>query len=107
MAKSHAHAAELRQVLHLFSLFGLPMRVIIFQRLTRRPGTAGELARALPISRTAVVQHLKLLEAARLVGATFQGKRRVYYVQPKGLAPLVRWLTQRGCRRSDRGRRAQ
>ena|SRR5438477_8533321 len=98
MAKSRAHAAELRQVLHLFSLFGLPMRVIIYQRLTRTPATAGELARALPISRTAVVQHLKLLEAARLVGATFHGKRRVYYVQPKGLEPLVRWLAQRGCR---------
>ena len=67
MAKSHAHAAQLRQVLRLFSLFGRPIRVIIFQRLACAPGTAGELARALPISRTAVVQHLKLLEAARLV----------------------------------------
>jgi DNA-binding transcriptional ArsR family regulator len=94
MAKSHAHAAQLRQVSRLFSLFGHPIRVIIFHRLTRTPGTAGELARALPISRTAVVQHLKLLEAARLVDASFQGKRRVYYVRRNGVEPLVRWLTE-------------
>ncbi|MGP8034049.1 MAG: ArsR/SmtB family transcription factor [Steroidobacteraceae bacterium] len=101
MAKSHAHAAQLRQVLRLFSLFGRPVRVIIFQRLARTPGTAGELARALPISRTAVVQHLKLLEAARLVDAFFQGKRRVYFVRREGLEPLVRWLRER-CARSSR-----
>jgi DNA-binding transcriptional ArsR family regulator len=98
MAKSHAHAAQLRQVLRLFSLFGRPIRVIIFQRLARTPRTAGELARALPTSRTAVVQHLKLLEAARLVDASFQGRRRVYYVRREGLDPLVRWLTERGRR---------
>ena len=95
MAKSHAHAVQLRQVLRLFSLFGRPIHVIIFQRLERTPRTAGELAGALPISRTAVVQHLKLLEAARLVDASFQGKRRVYYVRRDGLEPLVRWLTER------------
>ena len=94
MAKSHAHAALLRQVLRLFALFGLPVRVVIFQRLARAPGTAGELARSLPISRTAIVQHLKLLEAAGLVDAAIQGRRRVYRVRPEGLAPLARWVTQ-------------
>lgn len=95
MAKSHAHAAQLRQALRLFSLFGHPLRVIIFQRLARTPATAGELARSLPISRTGVVQHLKLLEDARLVDASFQGKRRVYRARLDGLAPLVSWLTER------------
>ncbi|HEY7642191.1 MAG TPA: metalloregulator ArsR/SmtB family transcription factor [Steroidobacteraceae bacterium] len=94
MAKSHAHAALLRQVMHLFALFGLPIRVVIFQRLARAPGTAGELARQLPVSRTAVVQHLKLLEAAGLVDAAAHGRRRVYRIRPAGLAPLARWLAQ-------------
>jgi DNA-binding transcriptional ArsR family regulator len=69
MAKSHANAAQLRQVLRLFALFGHPIRVIIFQRISRAPGTAGELAKHLPVSRTAIVQHLKLLESAGLVSA--------------------------------------
>lgn len=94
MAKSHAEAVLFRQVLRLFALFGLPIRVVIFQRLARVPSTAGELARSLPVSRTAIVQHLKLLEAAGLVAASVQGRRRVYGVRPEGLAPLARWVTK-------------
>lgn len=96
MAKSRAKAAQTRQVLRLFALFGHPIRVIIFQRLARAPGTAGELASHLPISRAGIVQHLKLLEASGLVGASFEGRRRVYRVQPAGLAPLARWLAEQG-----------
>lgn len=92
MAKSHAHGAELRQVLRLFTLFGHAIRVVIFQRLARTPSTAGELASGLPISRTAIVQHLKLMEGARLVSASLEGRRRVYRVRTAGLAPLERWL---------------
>jgi DNA-binding transcriptional ArsR family regulator len=91
MAKSHAHGAAFRSVLRLFALFGHPVRVVIFQRLAHVPMTAGELAQSLPISRTAVVQHLKLLEAARLVDASPNGRKRVYRIRPKGLIPLERW----------------
>jgi DNA-binding transcriptional ArsR family regulator len=83
----------LREVLRVFALFGHPLRVVIFQRLARTPMTAGELARGLPISRTAIVQHLKLLETARLVQASFDGRRRIYRVCRSGLAPLEKWLT--------------
>ena len=94
MAKSHAHAALFRQAVRLFALLALPIRVAIFQRIARTPGTAGDLARSLPVSRTAIVQHLKLLEAAGLVHASFEGRRRVYRVRPAGLAPLARWAAQ-------------
>ena len=73
-------------------MLGRPIRVVMFQRLARTPSTAGDLARALPISRTAVVQHLKLLEGARLVDASAEGRRRVYRIRAEGLEPLVRWL---------------
>jgi DNA-binding transcriptional ArsR family regulator len=92
MAKSHAHASEFRATLRIFALFGHPIRVVIFQRLSRTPMTAGELARTLPISRTAVVQHLKRLEAATLVDATSQGRRQLYRTNPSELVPLARWL---------------
>jgi DNA-binding transcriptional ArsR family regulator len=94
MAKSHAKAAQFRQVLRLFALFGHPMRVVIFQRLARNPGSAGNLADGLPVSRTAVVQHLKLLESAGLVGASSEGRRRIYRIRSDGLAPLARWLDE-------------
>jgi DNA-binding transcriptional ArsR family regulator len=98
MAKSHSNATRLRRVLRLFALFGHPIRVIIFQRLARVPGTAGELERTLPISRTAIVQHLKLMESAGLVHATFQGRKRIYRVAAEGLAPLARWLAEHSSR---------
>jgi DNA-binding transcriptional ArsR family regulator len=100
MPKSHAHAALLRQVMRVFAVFGHPLRVVIFQRLARTPMTAGELARGLPVTRTAVVQHLKRLQAARLVETCAAGRRRLYRVQPRGLAPLSRWLA--GVRATDR-----
>jgi DNA-binding transcriptional ArsR family regulator len=94
MAKSHAHGAAFRSLLRLFALFGHPVRVVIFQRLSRTPMTGSELAQGLPISRTAVVQHLKLLEAARLVDASPRGRKRVYRIRPKGLVPLDQWVRQ-------------
>jgi DNA-binding transcriptional ArsR family regulator len=96
MAKSHAGAARLRHVLNLFALLGHSIRVVILQRLAREPGTAGELARRLPVSRTAVVQHLKLLEAAGLVQAGYEGRRRVYRVRPAGLKAITEWIVSIG-----------
>ena len=92
MARSHANALRLRQVLRLFALFGNSSRVVIFQRLAHAPGTAGDLAKHLPISRPGIVQHLKQLEVMGLVAATMHGKRRVYRVTPEGLRPLHEWL---------------
>jgi DNA-binding transcriptional ArsR family regulator len=97
--KSHAHARELREVLKSFRLFAHPIRVVIFQRLARQPTTAGLLARQLPVSRVAVVQHVKRLERAGLLVGSRDGKRRVYHVRPEGLKPLARWLAVQGAPR--------
>ena len=92
MPKSHAHATELREVLKLLNLLGHSLRVVIVQRLARNPSTAGELAQELPVTRTAVVQHLKQLEQAALVYATVDGKRRVYHVNRRGFTALTQWI---------------
>jgi DNA-binding transcriptional ArsR family regulator len=92
MAKSHAHSTAQRAVFRLFHLFGSPTRTIVFQRLAKRPMTAGELAKGLPLTRPAIVQHLKALEAARLVSARTEGKRRIYRIDSAGLGPLKEWL---------------
>jgi DNA-binding transcriptional ArsR family regulator len=94
MATPRHHAARHRTVLKIFDLFGHPVRVTIFQRLAQTPMSAGELAQGLSITRPAVVQHLKRLEAARLVEATSEGRRRIYRTHAAGLAPLSRWLEQ-------------
>jgi len=92
MAKSLHRAAEFRAALRIFVLFGHPLRLIVFQRLARKPKTASELARELPLTRTGVLRHLKLLQAAALVDSVSSGRRRIYRATPAGLAPLSRWL---------------
>jgi len=54
----------------------------------------GEIAHGLPVSRPAVSQHLKVLKEAGLVTDRAEGTRRVYYLDPNGLAALRAWLDQ-------------
>ena len=56
------------------------------------PAPVGSVADAMPVSRPAVSQHLKVLEGAGLVTCTKRGTRHLYAVQPDGLAVLRLWL---------------
>jgi DNA-binding transcriptional ArsR family regulator len=67
---------------------GDPTRKAIFELLAERPRAVGELAGELPVSRPAVSQHLKVLKDAGLVVDDAVGTRRIYRVDPDGLAPL-------------------
>lgn len=60
----------------------------IFLRLRKRPRYAGELAHGMRVTRSAVSQHLQVLKAARLVSVEAEGTRRLYRVDPEGLAAL-------------------
>ena len=75
-----------------FSALADPTRRDIFERLARRPSAVGELAKALPVSRPAVSQHLKVLRDAGLVSDTRDGSRRVYRVDPQGVAGMREYL---------------
>jgi DNA-binding transcriptional ArsR family regulator len=67
---------------------GDPSRLAIVTALAERPRAVGELAEALPITRPAVSQHLKVLKDAGLVTHRPVGTRRVYQLNPAGLAAL-------------------
>jgi DNA-binding transcriptional ArsR family regulator len=71
-----------------------PTRRQVFERLQAGPSAVGELASALPVSRPAVSQHLKVLKEAGLVADRAEGTRRVYYIDPHGLGALRKWLDQ-------------
>lgn len=60
----------------------------IFERLSERPAAVGEIASGLPVSRPAVSQHLKVLKEAGLVVDHAVGSRRIYRVDPDGIAGL-------------------
>jgi len=56
--------------------------------LAERPQAVGELAAGLPVSRSAVSQHLKVLKDAGLVSERAAGTRRIYRLEPVALAAL-------------------
>jgi DNA-binding transcriptional ArsR family regulator len=60
----------------------------IVLRLAERPRAVVELAEALPLSRPAVSQHLKVLKTAGLVTEVPDGTRRIYHLNEAGLSAL-------------------
>jgi DNA-binding transcriptional ArsR family regulator len=68
--------------------FADPTRRAIVARLAERPQAVGELASQLPVSRSAVSQHLRVLKDAGLVSERAEGTRRIYRVDPAALEAL-------------------
>jgi DNA-binding transcriptional ArsR family regulator/uncharacterized protein YndB with AHSA1/START domain len=71
-----------------WGVLGDRTRRTIFERLADHAQTVGELAAQLPVSRPAVSQHLKVLKDAGLVVDQPVGNRRIYRVNPDGMAAL-------------------
>ncbi|KQW82625.1 ArsR/SmtB family transcription factor [Brevundimonas sp. Root1279] len=65
------------------------------ERLSRGPASVSELAEPLPMSMSAVVQHLKILEAAGLVSSEKVGRVRTCRVEPEALSAAERWINER------------
>ncbi len=63
-------------------------RRTIVARLADKPMAVGELAAGLPVTRSAVSQHLKILKDAGLVNETAAGTRRIYRLNPVAVAAL-------------------
>ncbi|MGY1642634.1 ArsR/SmtB family transcription factor [Geodermatophilus sp. SYSU D00703] len=71
-----------------WNALGDPTRRAIVECLAERPRAVGELAGDLPISRPAVSQHLRVLKEAGLVTDRVAGTRRIYRLDPAGVAAL-------------------
>lgn len=69
-----------------------PTRRAILERLAEGPRAVGELASELPVSRPAVSQHLKTLKEVGLVIDQAVGTRRLYRLDPTGIAQLHEYL---------------
>ena len=69
-----------------------PTRRSIYELIRAAPSSVRELTDHLPISQPAVSQHLKVLSAAGLVTAIPDGARRIYRIDPEGVAQLRAWI---------------
>jgi DNA-binding transcriptional ArsR family regulator len=63
-------------------------RRAIVAALADGPRAVGQLAAELPVTRSAVSQHLKILKDAGLVDDMAAGTRRIYRLNPVALAAL-------------------
>lgn len=80
------------RALDSFAALADPTRRAIFERVTLQPSAVGDLAHGLPVSRPAVSQHLRALKQAGLVSQTQAGTRRIYRLDPRGIAAMRDWL---------------
>ena len=78
----------------VFTALADPTRRALFERLSRE----GEMTVRLltdnsGVSQPAVSKHLGVLKHAGLVRARHKGRQTHYSARPRGLAPLVDWMT--------------
>ena len=72
----------------IFAALGDPTRRAVLARLRTGPRSVGEIVAAVPVSQSAVSQHLRVLREAGLVTDRREGTRRLYQVDLEGLTAL-------------------
>ena len=77
----------------LFHALGDPTRRAIVDMLVERPASVSKLAEPLGITLTAVMQHLEILEGAKLAHTEKVGRVRVCRIETRGLRALERWVS--------------
>lgn len=86
------HDEALDRVFHALS-DGSRRRMI--ERLCTGPASVSELARPLPMTLAAVVQHVQVLEAAGLVRTHKVGRVRQCRLRAEALRPVDGWIAER------------
>lgn len=78
----------------MFHALGDGSRRAMVERLSRGPASVSELARPFDVALPTVVQHLSVLESARIIASTKVGRVRTYQLAPEALAPALDWMTR-------------
>ncbi len=78
-----------------FQALADPTRREMVERLSTGPLSVSELARPLPMTLAAVVQHLRVLEQGGLVRSEKVGRVRSYQIEPGGLSAVEEWVRER------------
>jgi DNA-binding transcriptional ArsR family regulator len=74
-----------------------PTRRAVFERIASADEIAvSDLTLGSGVTQSAISQHLRSLKEAGLVADRAQGRNVYYRIEPKGLAPLVDWMSHYG-----------
>lgn len=86
MVNQHAHLDR------VFHALADPARRAMLERLRRGPAPVTEIARPLPMSLPAAMQHLNVLEEAGLVRTQKVGRVRTCAIAPQALSRAEQWI---------------
>lgn len=86
MVNQHAHLDR------VFHALADPARRAMLERLRRGPAPVTEIARPLPMSLPAAMQHLSVLEEAGLVRTQKVGRVRTCAIAPRALSRAEQWI---------------
>ncbi|MBA2753891.1 MAG: helix-turn-helix transcriptional regulator [Chloroflexia bacterium] len=89
----------------VFQALADPTRRAMVERLSRGPASVSELGQPHDMTLSAVVQHLRVLEASGLVRSEKIGRVRTCRIEPAALRPVEQWVAARRAgweRRLDR-----
>ncbi|HEY6434790.1 MAG TPA: metalloregulator ArsR/SmtB family transcription factor [Acetobacteraceae bacterium] len=86
----------------LFHALADPARRAMIERLSRGPTAVSELARPLPMSLPAAMQHLGVLKTAGLVRTRKVGRVRTCAIEPQALSLVEQWINARRAEWSQR-----
>ena len=75
-----------------FAALADPTRRHIVEMLRHGELSAGDISRRFEMSAPAVSQHLRTLKDARLVSVRVDAQRRIYALNPVGLAEVADWV---------------
>ena len=89
---TYISACYITLCMQAFAALGDPTRRRIVELLADREYPAGELARKFDMTPPAVSQHLRTLRAAGLVRVRRDAQRRIYALDPQGLAEIDAWI---------------
>lgn len=77
----------------IFQALADPSRRAIVESLTHGEAAVKELTARFNISQPAVSQHLAILKDAGLVHGRREGRCVYYRVEPRGMKPLIDWIS--------------
>ena len=77
---------------HPLSALADPTRQHIVEMLASGALSSGEIADRFELSAPAISQHLKTLKTARLVCVQVDAQKRIYSLNPEGMAEVTDWV---------------
>lgn len=81
------------QTQNAFRALADPTRRNIVRLLSSQDMTIGQLTDRFDITRAAVKKHLTILSDGGLITVEARGRERINRLEPKGMAPVLDWLS--------------